>query len=90
MSRARDYLFFVLPQGQPKGMVVKNQIGKIVAPHNRAMFYCSDLEEIIFGTKDYIVSNTHVTCHMPVNVYCEESALYEVRVSENALDIKIN
>lgn len=90
MSRARDYLFFVLPQGQPKGMVVKNQIGKIVEPQNRAMFYCSDLEEIIFGTKDYIVSNTHVTCHMPVNVYCEESAMYEVRVSENALDIKIN
>lgn len=90
MSRARDYLFFVMPQGQPKGMVVKNQIGKIIDSRNRAMFYCSDIEEIIFGTKDYIVSNTHVTCHMPINVYCEESSIYEVRVSENALDIKIN
>ena len=24
------------------------------------------------------------------NVYCEENALYEVRMSDNALDIKIN
>lgn len=90
MSRARDYLFFVMPQGQPKGMIVKNQIGKIVDSENRAMFYCSDVEEIIFGSKDYIVSNTHVSCHMPVNVYCEDSSIYEVKISEHALDIKIN
>ena len=25
-----------------------------------------------------------------INVYCEENALYEVRMSEDALDIKIN
>lgn len=27
---------------------------------------------------------------MPVNVYCEDNALYEVRMSDNAIDIKIN
>ena len=28
--------------------------------------------------------------HLGGNVYCEENALYEVRMSEDALDIKIN
>ena len=90
MSRARDYLFFVMPQGQPKGMIVKNQIGNIISNTNRAMFYCTELEELLFGERNHIVSNTHVTCHMPVNVYCEENAIYEVKLSEEALDIKIS
>ena len=42
------------------------------------------------GNSNFIYENTHVTCHMPVNVYCEDSAIYEVRMSDDALDIKIN
>ena len=94
MSRARDYLFFIMPQGQPKGMVIKRQLSDIVntptMTKEKAMFRCADLEKIIFGEENYITSNTHVTCHMPVNVYCEDSSIYEVKISENALDIKIN
>ena len=26
---------------------------------------------------------------MPVNVYCEENALYEVKIGDEAIDIKI-
>ena len=94
MSRARDYLFFIMPQGQPKGMIIKRQLSDIVnAPtmtKEKAMFRCLDLEKVIFGEENYITSNTHVTCHMPVNVYHEENSVYEVKISENALDIKIN
>lgn len=90
MSRARDYIFFIMPQGQPKGMIIKEQLGKLTPKAERAMFFCGDIEEIMFGNRNHIASNTHVTCHMPVNVYCEENAKYEVRMSNEALDIKVN
>ena len=90
MSRARDYIFFIMPQGQPKGMIIKEQLGKLTPKAERAMFFCGDIEEIMFDNRNHIASNTHVTCHMPVNVYCEENAKYEVRMSNEALDIKVN
>ena len=90
MSRARDYLFFIMPQGQTRGLILKERFNLILKNTPKAMFYCSDIEEIMFQERNHIVSNTHVTCHMPVNVYCEENSLYEVRMSDDAIDIKIN
>ena len=89
MSRARDYIFFIMPQGQYKGMIIKEQLGYLTPSRDCGMFYSSDIEKIMFGDNNYIVSNTHVTCHMPVNVYCEENSRYEVRISDDALDIKV-
>ena len=92
MSRARDYIFFVMPNGQQKGFFMKNKIGHQLADiTERTILKCSDIERVMFqGNDNFIYENTHVTCHMPVNVYCEDNALYEVRMSDNALDIKIN
>jgi superfamily I DNA and/or RNA helicase len=90
MSRARDYIFFIMPQGQPKGMKIKEHLNYILDKKQKGMFFCPDVENIMFGSTNFIVSNTHVTCHMPVNVYCEENSLYEVRLSNEAIDIKIN
>lgn len=90
MSRARDYIFFIMPQGQPRGMVLKEQLNYVLKDKQKGMFYSPGVESVIFGSPDYIVSNTHVTCHMPVNVYCDETSKYEVRMSSEAIDIKIN
>ena len=91
ISRARDYIFFVLPNGQQQGFTMKNRIGSVIPFTERTVMKCRDVEKVMFhGNENYIYENTHVTCHMPVNVYCEENALYEVRMSEDALDIKIN
>ena len=91
MSRARDYIFFILPDGQPKGFFMKNKIGFVVPHTDRTIHHSHEIEAVIFdGNSNFISENTHVTYHMPVNVYCEESAKYEVRMSEEALDIKIN
>ena len=91
MSRARDYIFFVTPRGQIKGFTMKNRIGKLLDYHDMMIHECRNIEKIMFnGNDNFIYENTHVTCHMPVNVYCEDSALYEVRMSDDALDIKIN
>ncbi|MBO4745175.1 MAG: hypothetical protein J5603_06740, partial [Bacteroidales bacterium] len=91
MSRARDYLFVVLPNGQQKGFFMKNKIGKHIQFTERTIMNCCDVEKVMFnGNNNFICENTHVTCHLPVNVYCEDNALYEVRMSDIALDIKIN
>ena len=91
MSRARDYIFFIIPNGQQKGFFMKNRIGECVSFIDRSLLKSKDVEKAMFqGNENYIYENTHVTCHMPVNVYCEENALYEVRMSDEALDIKIN
>lgn len=93
MSRARDYIFFVTPKGQHKGFFMKNKIGKVLEaqPLEGTILDCQNIESVMFeGNSNFIYENTHVTCHMPVNVYCEDSALYEVRMSDDALDIKIN
>ena len=91
ISRARDYIFFILPNGQQRGFFMKNKLGSVIPFTERAIINCRDVERVMFdGNDNYIYENTHVTCHMPVNVYCEENALYEVRMSGEALDIKIN
>ncbi len=91
ISRARDYIFFILPNGQQHGFYMKNRIGAVVPFIDRSILKCMNVEKVMFnGNENFIYENTHVTCHMPVNVYCEENALYEVRMSESALDIKIN
>lgn len=89
ISRARDYLFILLPKGQPNGFYRKQQLGTLVSNNDRSLLDCAQIEEAIFGQKNYIYSNTHVTCHMPVNVYCEENAEYEVKLGDEAIDIKI-
>lgn len=91
MSRARDYIFFVLPKGQQKGFYMKNVIGEKISFLNRTIHTCREVEKVMFyGNDNFIYENTHVTCHMPVNVYCEDNAIYEVRMSDDAIDIKIN
>jgi hypothetical protein len=70
---------------------MKNRIVAVLPFTDRAILRCPDLEKLMFqGNDNFIYENTHVTCHMPVNVYCKNNALYEVRMSDNALDIMIN
>ena len=90
MSRARDYIFFIIPQGQQTGFRMKNRLGDVIPFSDRTVLDCAMIEKVMFGNENFIYENTHVTCHMPVNVYCEDSAIYEVRLGEDALDIRIN
>ena len=90
MSRARDYLFFVIPEGQLDGYHIKNLLGKILEKSDKAIMYCRQLEKVIFGKEHYIEENTEVTCHMPVNVYYNSQKEYDVRWDDNAIDIQIN
>jgi hypothetical protein len=89
MSRARDYVFFLVPDNRTSGFTSREVLGKI-ADHDKSILFCKDIEKVMFGQEDYIQQHTNVTCHMPVNVYYEPTALYEVRKDDKAVDIQIN
>ena len=44
----------------------------------------------MFGNRNYIYENTNVSFHLPVNVFYDCHAKYEVRIDDTALDIEIN
>lgn len=88
ISRAKDYLFIVTPDTQDPKFVTRNRLG-ILSNTHRSILKCMDLERVIFGENNYIQNNTDIRCHMPVNVYADSWARYEVRVSDDAIDIRI-
>ena len=89
MSRAKDYVFFLVPDNRTPGFPTREVLGKMSGNEKNVLF-CHKLEEIMFGQEDYILQHTNVTCHMPVNVYYESTSLYEVRKDDLAVDIQIN
>ena len=90
MSRARDYLFFIIPDSPIEGFGTRELLWSLADSGSMSLYSCAKLETIMFGKSDYIARNTNVTCHMPVNVYYEPSRLYEVKIDESAIDIQIN
>lgn len=89
VSRAKDYIFFLVPDNRTPGFPTREILGKMSGDEKNILF-CNKIEKIMFGQEDYIQQHTNVTCHMPVNVYYEPSSLYEVRKDDTAVDIQIN
>lgn len=99
MSRARDFLFFLWPEVKEehcrKGYsdklpyLMNQQIGDLM-PKNFNQLHAFDIEEVMFGDKTYIAKNSGTRCHLPVNVSSQSQKRYEIRLSDNALDIQIN
>ncbi len=93
VSRARDYLFVLLPHPDSYGYENLIEINKLCGIANRkcssvALFNSDVIEKTIFNKRDFIESNTFVTTHQVANVYTSASGLYEVRIDENAVDIQ--
>ena len=89
VSRAKDYIFFLVPDNRTPGFPTREILGKMSGIEKNILF-CNKIEKIMFGQEDYIQQHTKITCHMPVNVYYEPSSLYEVRKDDTAVDIQIN
>ncbi len=90
MSRARDYLFFIVPDKHINGFNKREELWSLVDDKNKTVQTCDYIEKIMFDNPNFIYENTNVAPHLPVNVYYDNHALYEVRVDETALDIQIN
>lgn len=90
MSRARDYIFFLMPEKDEDGYHIKDRLGSIIDIKNRSIHFCGDIEKAIFGNPNYIYENSSIQCHQSVNVFYDNRAKYEIRLSDTALDIQIN
>lgn len=96
VSRARDYLFLLIPHQTTDGFANLEEIkrlGRITNEASRAhvAYFTSDqIEEIIFGRKFFLENNTFVTSHQMANVYTEAGMRYEVRIDDNSVDVQIS
>ncbi len=89
ISRARDYLFIITSDTHDDNFVTRNKLG-FLSTGNRTIHKCLDIERIIFGKSNYIFDNTDIRCHLPVNIYSGGLSKYNVRISDDAIDIQIN
>jgi len=95
ISRARDYLFFIMPDDNTKDINNLYKIKKIErliylhAPNNHSVYESSQIEKIMFGSDNYIYDNSFATSHQSVNVYTKPDKKYEIRCEEMAIDVQI-
>lgn len=92
ISRARDYLVLAIPDANTRNVQYLRgplSIYKLMkqTPGVFAEFQTPDLEECVWGDKDYIEKNTFSTGHQNVNVYETPAKRFEVRSEETAIDI---
>lgn len=94
ISRARDYLFVVMPDDETDNInnlnLVKRVEGLIKRSDSWNEFASPNLEELIFGDSKYLENNTFSTGHQSVNVYGLPEKKYEVRTEETAVDVQIH
>lgn len=93
ISRARDYLFVLMPDEQTenrRSMKRVQQIedlitasGAFVKSHSR------DIEKLMFGNERHLEDNAFSTSHQFVNVYGKPEKQYEIRSEDTAVDIQV-
>lgn len=93
ISRARDYLFIVMPDGRTEGFGNLRKVARIEnLVRNSGAFSEYDshaVEEMILGHTRYLEGNTFATGHQMVNVYRKPDHYYEVRSDDSAIDVQI-
>ena len=94
ISRARDYLFVVMPDDNTENIsrlrLIKTVEGLIKEKTSWQEFASPDLEELMFGDSKYLENNAFSTSHQSVNVYGLPEKCYEVRAEDTAVDVQIH
>ena len=93
ISRARDYLFLVIPDDNTEGinnLIEVNKLKSLFAKEGYGKFSAQDIEKLIFGHEKYIEDNSFVTGHQQVNVYTQPERKYEIRSEDNAVDVQLH
>ena len=94
ISRARDYLFVVMPDNETEGISnlrLISQVEKLIYDTNEwKEFRSHDLEDLMFNDSHYLENNAFSTGHQCVNVYGMPECRYEVRTEDNAVDVQLH
>ena len=93
ISRAKQYLINIIPDKDTVGYEQLNNLNKIndlIYDTKKFKEYnTEEIESLIFNQKDFIEKNTYVTTHNKVNLYDKAEHYYEVRCTEESIDIHI-
>lgn len=95
ISRASDYLIILMPDDDTEKIENLWKIKKIEELANSGKqetvitHHSKNIEERLFGDKDYIYENSFATTHQTVNVYSKPIKKYEIRCEEFAVDVQI-
>lgn len=94
ISRARDYLFIVMPDDETDNIAYLKQVKHVESLVQESdswnEFLSPDLEDLMFGDPKYLENNVFSTSHQSVNVYGLPEKCYEVRTEDTAVDIQIH
>lgn len=94
ISRARDYLFVLMPDDNTENIehleLIKFIEELIKRDKNSQEVLTPNLELEIFGDSKYLENNTFFTTHQNVNVYSVPERRYEVRAESRAIDIQVH
>lgn len=95
ISRARDYLFVIMPDNKTEGIENLKLVKKVEAlcrlkEGNCTVYQASAIEKIMFGQEGYLEENSFTTSHQSVNVYGLPERKYEIRSEETAVDIQVH
>lgn len=94
ISRARDYLFVLMPDDETENICNLKLIKKVEhlcksqTAWNEQQSH--EIEEAIFGSKAYLENSSFSTSHQLVNVYRKPEKQYEIRSEDNAVDVQIH
>ncbi|WP_295070291.1 ATP-binding protein [uncultured Fibrobacter sp.] len=92
ISRARDYLFVLMPDEKTVGidkLTIIPKLAELMQDSNCRNFESHELEKWMFDNENFLEENTFSTGHQSVNVYSEPEKRYEVRSEDDAIDIQI-
>lgn len=93
ISRAQDYLFLLMPDGdyEDYNNLEAKSIGVIAKknPNEMTITTAQALEKIMLNDAHYLDKNTFVTMHQLANVYSDPSSKYEVRFDDKSVDIQV-
>jgi hypothetical protein len=94
ISRARDYLFIVMPDDNTENVsdlfCIKHVENLIKQSACWTESSTPELELRMFNDSRYLENNAFSTSHQNVNVYGKPEKTYEVRTEDNAVDIQIH
>ena len=94
ISRARDYLFILMPDDDTENIGNLTLINKVEQICKEQTSWneqqTEGIEELIFGSPTYLEDNSFSTSHQLVNVYGKPEKKYEVRSENNAIDVQIH
>lgn len=96
ISRARDYLFILMPDDDTdniENLYKIKKIENIINQHAEDRFteyLTGELEGKMFGSDTFVYDNSFATSHQFVNVYSKPEKKYEIRCDDSALDVQIN